>query len=77
MYHNSAFLPEFILTRILIKLHNVFMRVNVSKPFVRPCPGIFRYLLLPKLQDPEIQKVTGKTNPVDVMAALREMKNSM
>jgi hydroxyacylglutathione hydrolase len=29
------------------------------------------------MQDPEIQKVTGKTNPVDVMAALREMKNSM
>jgi hydroxyacylglutathione hydrolase len=28
-------------------------------------------------QDPEIQKATGKTDPVDVMAALREMKNAM
>ncbi|GAB1196893.1 hypothetical protein APSETT444_006172 [Aspergillus pseudonomiae] len=28
-------------------------------------------------KDPEIQKKTGKTNPVDVMAALREMKNAM
>ena len=27
-------------------------------------------------QDPEIQKATGKTDPVDVMAKLREMKNS-
>ncbi|CAG7988067.1 unnamed protein product [Penicillium nalgiovense] len=30
-----------------------------------------------RVNDPEIQKVTGKTDPVDVMAALREMKNSM
>ncbi|KAJ5587435.1 hydroxyacylglutathione hydrolase [Penicillium hispanicum] len=30
-----------------------------------------------RVQDPEIQKVTGKTKPVDVMAALREMKNAM
>ncbi|CAG8075376.1 unnamed protein product [Penicillium salamii] len=28
-------------------------------------------------KDPEIHKVTGKTDPVEVMAALREMKNSM
>ena len=27
-------------------------------------------------QDPEIQKATGKTDPVEVMAKLREMKNS-
>jgi hypothetical protein len=27
-------------------------------------------------QDPEMQKVTGKTDPVDVMGKLREMKNS-
>jgi hydroxyacylglutathione hydrolase len=27
-------------------------------------------------QDPVIQKVTGKTDPVDVMGKLREMKNS-
>ncbi|KAJ5636067.1 uncharacterized protein N7484_009380 [Penicillium longicatenatum] len=30
-----------------------------------------------RVNDPEIQKVTGKTDPVDVMAALREMKNAM
>ncbi|KAJ5909114.1 hydroxyacylglutathione hydrolase [Penicillium taxi] len=29
-----------------------------------------------RVNDPEIQKATGKTNPVDVMAALREMKNN-
>ncbi|KAJ6071498.1 hypothetical protein N7499_009512 [Penicillium canescens] len=29
-----------------------------------------------RVHDPEIQKVTGKTDPVDVMAALREMKNN-
>jgi hydroxyacylglutathione hydrolase len=29
------------------------------------------------LQDPEIQKVTGKTSPVEVMAKLREMKNAL
>jgi hydroxyacylglutathione hydrolase len=29
------------------------------------------------LQDPEIQQKTGKTDPVEVMAALREMKNAM
>lgn len=30
-----------------------------------------------RVQDPEIQKVTGKTTPVDVIGKLREMKNSM
>ncbi|PWY94288.1 glyoxylase [Aspergillus sclerotioniger CBS 115572] len=30
-----------------------------------------------RVNDPEIQKKTGKTDPVEVMAALREMKNSM
>lgn len=28
-------------------------------------------------KDPAVQKATGKTAPVDVMAKLREMKNSM
>lgn len=28
------------------------------------------------VQDPEIQKITGKTDPVEVMHALREMKNN-
>ncbi|PWY67203.1 glyoxylase [Aspergillus heteromorphus CBS 117.55] len=30
-----------------------------------------------RVNDPEIQQKTGKTDPVEVMAALREMKNSM
>ncbi|KKK16971.1 hypothetical protein ARAM_006902 [Aspergillus rambellii] len=30
-----------------------------------------------RVNDPEIQKKTGKTDPVQVMAALREMKNAM
>ncbi|KAI3323062.1 Las1-domain-containing protein [Xylariaceae sp. AK1471] len=29
-----------------------------------------------RLEDPEIQKATGKTDPVEVMATLREMKNN-
>ena len=29
-----------------------------------------------KPQDPEIQKATGKTEPVEVLAKLREMKNN-
>lgn len=29
-----------------------------------------------RIQDPEIQKATGKTDPVEVMAKLREMKNN-
>jgi hypothetical protein len=29
------------------------------------------------VQDPEIQKFTGKTDRIDVMSALREAKNSM
>lgn len=29
-----------------------------------------------RVEDPEIQKATGKTDPVEVMAALREMKNN-
>ncbi|KZF26629.1 hydroxyacylglutathione hydrolase [Xylona heveae TC161] len=29
-----------------------------------------------RVNDPEIQKATGKTDPVDVMGALRQMKNS-
>ncbi|THZ19195.1 Metallo-hydrolase/oxidoreductase [Aureobasidium pullulans] len=29
-----------------------------------------------RLDDPTVQKATGKTSPVDVMAALREMKNN-
>lgn len=29
-----------------------------------------------RLDDPVVQKATGKTDPVDVMGALREMKNN-
>ena len=30
-----------------------------------------------RLEDPAIQKATGKTDPIDVMGKLREMKNAM
>ena len=33
--------------------------------------------LLMNMQDPVVQKATGKSSPVDVMGALREMKNNM
>jgi hydroxyacylglutathione hydrolase len=29
-----------------------------------------------RVEDPEIQKATGKTDPIEVMNALREMKNN-
>lgn len=32
---------------------------------------------LTSAKDPAVRKATGKTAPVDVMAKLREMKNSM
>lgn len=48
------------------------MRVNVSLH-----PLIWTRDPANMLQDPEIQKKTGKTDPVEVMAALREMKNNM
>lgn len=32
---------------------------------------------LTSTKDPAVQKATGKTTPVDVMARLREMKNNM
>jgi hypothetical protein len=52
------------------------MRVNVS--LLSPKYSFYFYdLTLISSQDPEIQNVTGKTDPVDVMAALREMKNAM
>ncbi|KAL8908143.1 MAG: hypothetical protein Q9207_000966 [Kuettlingeria erythrocarpa] len=35
------------------------------------------YNVFMKLDDPTVQKVTGKTDPVDVMGKLREMKNNM
>ncbi|KAL8930703.1 MAG: hypothetical protein Q9208_000574 [Pyrenodesmia sp. 3 TL-2023] len=35
------------------------------------------YNVFMKLDDPAVQKATGKTDPVDVMGKLREMKNNM
>ncbi|MCJ1275101.1 Cytoplasmic glyoxalase II [Puttea exsequens] len=35
------------------------------------------YNVFMRVNDPTVQKATGKTNEVDVMGALREMKNSM
>lgn len=29
-----------------------------------------------RVDDPEIQKITGKTEPIDVMGALRAMKDA-
>jgi len=37
----------------------------------------YAYFQLTIGQDPVVQKFTGKTGRVDVMAALREAKNSM
>ncbi|POS85757.1 hypothetical protein EPUL_002429, partial [Erysiphe pulchra] len=34
-----------------------------------------RHNLFMRVNDPEVQKATGKTNPVEVMSELREMKN--
>lgn len=36
-----------------------------------------QYNVFMKVDDPAVQKATGKTEPVDVMGALREMKNNM
>ncbi len=41
-----------------------------------PCEESVRYRVADMRQDPEIQKATGKTDPVEVMAKLREMKNN-
>lgn len=35
------------------------------------------YNVFMRLDDPEVQKATGKTDPIEVMGKLREMKNSM
>lgn len=48
------------------------MRVDVRFRF-RCCQTA---ILIIYPQDPEIQKATGKTDPVEVMAKLREMKNN-
>jgi hydroxyacylglutathione hydrolase len=29
-----------------------------------------------RVEDPEVQRATGKSDPIEVMAALREMKNN-
>ncbi|MCJ1480121.1 Cytoplasmic glyoxalase II [Schaereria dolodes] len=35
------------------------------------------YNVFMRVEDPAVQKATGKTDPVDVMGKLREMKNNM
>jgi hypothetical protein len=47
------------------------MRVDVCAPQI-----LCLELSADEIQDPEIQKATGKTDPVEVMAKLREMKNN-
>ena len=63
-----------------VQKHNVFMRVSVSRNFL-----LFNHIasFASGLQtanfavkDPTIQKITGSSDPVQVMAKLREMKNS-
>lgn len=61
-----------ITTDRTVQKHNVFMRVDVSSNFSRKY-GTVRWLYE---KDPVIQKATGKTDPVEVMAKLREMKNN-
>lgn len=36
---------------------------------------LFTHGQLTDFEDPEIHKVVGKSDPIEVMAALREMKN--
>ena len=55
------------------KEYNVFMKLDVSS-----CLWAWRqYICANFQQDPTVQKATGKTDAIDVMGALREMKNSM
>lgn len=55
----------------IIQQHNVFMRVDVMSIVDQ------RYTTQTNVkQDPLVQKATGKTDPVEVMSKLREMKNS-
>lgn len=53
------------------KQHNVFMRLEVS------LVQSVMWTVADHLQDPTVQKFTGKTDRIGVMAALREAKNSM
>ncbi len=50
----------------------MFMKVDVRSHFVK----VGCTVVLIQQQDPTVQKATGKTKPVDVMGALREMKNN-
>lgn len=52
--------------------YNAFMRLEVRHVHAFP-----KKKGLTSTKDPAVQKITGKTAPVDVMAKLREMKNSM
>lgn len=54
--------------------HNVFMMVDVSYQTTQCASPTSEGLTA--MQDPAIQKATGETEPVSVMAKLREMKNN-
>ena len=55
------------------KQHNLFMRVQVCDS---SSLTTFASNGADAPQDPEVQKATGATEPVEVMAKLREMKNN-
>jgi hypothetical protein len=50
--------------------------ISLSSPFHSEKPSVKLVLTKKKKKDPEMKKVTGETDPVDVMNKLREMKNS-
>lgn len=59
---------------MIYQKYNAFMMLEVRHVHSFPPPPKKR---LTSTKDPAVQKATGKTAPVDVMAKLREMKNSM
>jgi hydroxyacylglutathione hydrolase len=59
------------------KKHNVFMMVQVGKSsYSQEAWRWLIWLTCVGWQDPELQQVTGETEPVKVMAKLRSMKDS-
>lgn len=58
---------------MIYQKYNAFMMLEVRHVHSFPPPN----KRLTSTKDPAVQKATGKTAPVDVMAKLREMKNSM
>lgn len=58
---------------MIYQKYNAFMMLEVRHVHAFPK----KKKRLTSAKDPAVQKATGKTAPVDVMAKLREMKNSM